>query len=762
MKNALRKQTQLDLRPANEPLGPDAEQQRLRRAVDASWSAIAPFWPLRNLVAVNPLQGLEDLPIESALVEASVWFQQRNLPAPMEAINRETIKWCQAFFDDGQATIAMPLRHLGLYRAWRRLAVHDRRLHGGDAERRAALAALPDDAESAIAKCLQALNVGPSHRTRFMMLLLATLPGWAAHVRYRTTWTDFEPAHPHPVSGAEYLAMRLAITRILWPGAGSLLDWQVEARERARHEPGPMEEMVELEEAYRQPLLSELSRRHETPARPRRPKSAQLVFCIDTRSEPFRRFLEDVGDYETFGFAGFFGVPIRVNDAASGESQASCPVLLEPKHVIDETPAPEAGAGVAGTAGGGHWGLARRVYQSLKHTFTAPFALVETLGPAAGAWMALNTFAPAWAERLRRRMAAVPGPVGNAGSDLADIPVEDRCAYAEGALRTMGMTEGFSRLVVLCGHGSTTRNNAYATALDCGACGGRHGFVNARVLAAILNDPWVREYLVGRGIHIPGTTRFIGALHDTATDQVTLDPTGADDPMLDEILVQLRDDLDTARHRNALRRAGELGSVEECADGAGLAFRRSRDWSEVRPEWGLARNATFIAAPRELTRNLDLGGRAFLHSYDWREDPEGEALALILTAPMVVAQWINAQYLFSTLDNVSFGAGSKVTQNITGKLGVMQGNASDLMHGLPQQSVCSADGEAWHQPLRLMTVVRAPRDLILRVVQSKPELQRLFGNGWVTLACIDPQDGRIRVLQRSLSSWQTTGCGRRP
>ena len=586
-----------------------------------------------------------------------------------------------------------------------------------------------------------------------MMLLLATLPGWAAHVRYRTTWTDFEPAHAHPVTGADYLAMRLAITRTLWPQASKLLDWQSAVRERARHQPGPLGEIMDLEASYRQPLLGELSRRADTAARPQAPKDAQLVFCIDARSEPFRKSLEAIGEYETFGFAGFFGVPIRVVDAASGESQASCPVLLEAKHVIDEAPAGATGAGGAGSRA---WRAAKRVYQSLKLTFTAPFALVETLGPAAGAWMALSTFAPAWAERLIRRVTAVPGPAGKALCDVAEIPVEDRCAYAEGALRTMGLTDRFSRVVVLCGHGSTTRNNAFATALDCGACGGRHGAVNARVMAAILNDPWVREHLIGRGIRIPGTTRFVAALHDTATDQVTLDPAGVNDPLLDETLAQLRHDLDRARRQNSFRRAGDLGPVKNEADGAGLAHRRSRDWSEVRPEWGLARNAAFIAAPRELTKDLDLGGRAFLHSYDWRQDPKGEALSLILTAPMVVAQWINAQYLFSTLDNVSFGAGSKVTQNITGKLGVMQGNASDLMHGLPLQSVFAADGKAWHQPMRLLTVVQAPRDFVLGVVQSKPELQRLFANGWVTLACIDPRDGKSWLLQRDLSNWQET------
>ncbi len=177
----------------------------------------------------------------------------------------------------------------------------------------------------------------------------------------------------------------------------------------------------------------------------------------------------------------------------------------------------------------------------------------------------------------------------------------------------------------------------------------------------------------------------------------------------------------------------------------------------MRPEWGLARNASFIVAPRGLTRNVDLEGRAFLHSYDWEQDPDGTSLTVILTAPMVVAQWINTQYLFSTIDNVAYGGGSKVTKNITGKLGIMQGNASDLMHGLPLQSVFSSDREAYHEPLRLMTVVYAPRHLIDEIVARQEVLQKLFGNGWVTLACIDPSDKCTHILQRDLK-WQTMHC----
>jgi len=225
-------------------------------------------------------------------------------------------------------------------------------------------------------------------------------------------------------------------------------------------------------------------------------------------------------------------------------------------------------------------------------------------------------------------------------------------------------------------------------------------------------------------------------------------------PRTDGVLEQLRQDLKTARLHNSRSRAAELGFSGTDKRAARHTLRRSRDWAQVRPEWGLARNAVFVAAPRELTRGLDLQGRVFLHSYDWRQDPEGNTLTQILTAPMVVAQWINAQYLFSTLDNVSFGAGSKITKNVTGKIGVMQGNASDLMSGLPLQSVFASDGQPYHEPLRLLTVVQAPREQVARVVAAQAVLRRLVGNGWVSLACIDPRDQRAWTLQRDLSSWR--------
>ena len=171
----------------------------------------------------------------------------------------------------------------------------------------------------------------------------------------------------------------------------------------------------------------------------------------------------------------------------------------------------------------------------------------------------------------------------------------------------------------------------------------------------------------------------------------------------------------------------------------------------MRPEWGLAKNAAFIVAPRSLTKEINLEGRVFLHSYEWQKDKEGSYLATILTAPMIVAQWINSQYLFSTLDNVAFGSGSKVTKNITGKIGIMQGNASDLMHGLPLQSVYESDIKVYHVSMRLTVLVYAPKTYIDPIIKQHTILQKLFGNGWVHLICFDPKDQQKFSLQRDFS-----------
>jgi uncharacterized protein YbcC (UPF0753/DUF2309 family) len=515
--------------------------------------------------------------------------------------------------------------------------------------------------------------------------------------------------------------------------------------------------MPAAESRYRHALLLRLLPHARTMAGEKTATpDAQLVFCIDVRSEPFRRAIEAQGDYETLGFAGFFGLPVRVKGYDDDRPHDSCPVLLKPRHDVcehalesdsPETRRHDRGRSVL------RWPAT--CYRWLKYNFATPFALVEMLGPWLGARMLARTFAPSlsggWAESTR---AAVMPPIPTEPA-LDGIEPSQQVDYAESALRMMGLTDNLAPVVVLCGHGSSTQNNAYASALDCGACGGNHGGGNARILAAILNKPQVRSALAARDLAIPAETLFVAAEHDTTTDEVKLDESPFLSDQQREWLNRLRGDLAKAQIANAKIRAATFGLRSlQGVSAAQETKRRSRDWAEVRPEWGLARNAAFIVGPRDLTRGVNLEGRSFLHSYDWKSDPTGTFLTTILTAPMVVAQWINSQYLFSTLNNIAFGAGSKVTHNVTGKLGVMQGNASDLMHGLPLQSVYATDDEPYHEPLRLLAVVYAPRSMIQSIIQGQEVLQKLFGNGWVTLACIDPTENRAFLLDRNLA-WQS-------
>ena len=729
----------------------ESERLNIQDVITESWQKIAPFWPLKNLIAVNPLQGLEDLSIEQAMVEGAAYFQQQNLPQQMEKINLETIKWCQAFFDEGQATIPMPFRKSGLYSSWRRLILFDDRLHGKDINKRKWLVALPQSAEGTIAECLLKLSIPLVEHRLFLTMLLTTLPGWAAHIKYRCEWTEAEPLHPYPVTQADYLAMRIVIACLLWPEASELISWHKTSLKVASQMMDPMITIVKAETEYRLPLLNNLVKQAASLSEKVYTPAAQLVFCIDVRSEPFRRALEARGNYETFGFAGFFGVPVRIEDEVTGESYASCPVLLKPKHKIKERPVCLHELYQKHCNGYKKLNTFKSLYQSTKYTFTTPFALMETLGIASGIWMGLRSFAPKIAMHLKTRVITSIYPNVSVTSELDDISFENQCTYAEGALCMMGMTNNFAPLIVLCGHGSATQNNAYATLLDCGACGGRHGASNARILSAILNNIKIRKYLSTKEISIPDATYFIAAEHNTTTDDVELYTHGLTDPNIIKKLQQLKNDLEVSRKINSKWRSGKMGYKGDEDSSSSHTALRSVDWAQVRPEWGLARNASFIIAPRNLTKGMNLEGRSFLHSYDWQQDLDGGSLTTILMAPMVVAQWINSQYLFSTLDNVAYGGGSKVTKNITGKIGIMQGNASDLMHGLPLQSVYRTDTESYHQPLRLMTVVYAPRSLIDNIIAKHAVLQKLFGKGWVTVACIEPREKQLYMLERDLT-----------
>lgn len=717
----------------------------IEQAIEKSWSKIAPFWPLKNLIAVNPVRGFEDLTFKAALKEAQTYFQQKDLPELMKKVNCETIKWLQVFFDEGQSTIQMPLRTSGLLRSVLALLPFDAHFDLKKPDKRDWFKNLSAKPEIMIEECLLTLGIAQKDHEQFLTLMLTTLPGWAAHIQYRTSWADaYDNEHPHPVSHSEYLAIRLVLTCLLWPTAKDLLVWYKKARESS-DERQLYSEICNKERAYKTALIKDL--KSQVIAKKSDRVDVQLVFCIDVRSEPFRKALESKGNYETFGFAGFFGLPVSIQNAVTGEAYASCPVLLKPLHTIVESPLSPREVSDQGYQKSQ---MIKKLYQSLKYNFTTPFSLVEIMGFFSGVWMALRSFFPRLSTSIGSKIKSIVNPDYRVRPDIDSIPFDQQIAYAASALKMIGLIDNFAPLIVFCGHGSQTQNNAYATALDCGACGGRHGASNARILADILNKTSIREALQHHDIRIPTDSYFVAAEHNTTRDSVELFPSGLPLEMQDKVLA-LKGDLEAAQTENSLWRCVSMQVPVKPNQAVNATALRSEDWAQIRPEWGLAQNASFIIGPRSLTKNIHLKGRSFLHSYEWEQDKDCSILTTILTAPMVVAQWINAQYFFSTLDNVAFGGGSKITKNITGKIGIMQGNASDLMHGLPLQSVLKSDDEPYHETLRLLVVVCAPRAYLDRVIQQQEILQKLFGNGWVHLVCREPETESYYQLNTDLS-----------
>jgi hypothetical protein len=369
---------------------------------------------------------------------------------------------------------------------------------------------------------------------------------------------------------------------------------------------------------------------------------------------------------------------------------------------------------------------ARRAWGRFSQAAVSCFAFVESAGLLHGAKLLRD------ATGLGRAPRPEPAP-----ALPATLGLEARIATAEAVLRAMSLTTGFAPLVLLAGHGAQVVNNPHASALQCGACGGHQGDVSARLLAGLLNEAPVRAGLAARGVAIPEDTLFLGALHDTVTDEVTV---FADDHASTAHAAALAQAKAWLARAAALARAERALRLPRAASAADVA-RRGRDWAETRPEWGLAGCRAFIAAPRAVTTGRDLGGRAFLHDYDWRADAGFGVLELILTAPVVVASWISLQYYGSTVSPKVFGGGNKLLHNVTGGLGVVEGNGGLLRVGLPWQSV--HDGEKLaHEPLRLSVCIEAPREAMTDILRKHEGVRALFDNRWLHLFALD-EAGRM-------------------
>jgi len=656
-------------------------------------------------------------------------------------------------FDGGQASWRSPSASGGLYAAWKAEAAIDRAPEvAGIAGFRATVAALPDDRDAMLVDSVERLGLAPGQLPAYFERLLRSVGGWAAFARGRD-WPG-ELAGKQGETVVDLLAIRLAheVALHAFLSKDALLRGAFAAARRTYATPvDPLSEtgdcllQAAYEYAWQRRFLPALTRPTAEAANGR--PAAQAVFCIDVRSEVFRRALETAApDVETLGFAGFFGVALEQVAAGEMAGDALCPVLLQPRFIVCEAVSPDAAAAKRLEQDAG------RVMRGFRGAAVSSFAFVEAAGLGYLGKLAADSL------RLGRRgEAAASGkpaldPAEREGR-LTGIPAADRLASAAAILRGMGLTDNLARVVLLVGHGATTRNNPHAAGLSCGACGGHSGDANARVAAAILNDPAVRAGLPDMGIVLREDTLFVAALHDTTTDHVsildvaTLPQSHAQDVAL------LKAQLAEAGRAVRFERAAKLG-IEADMSVERQVMARARDWSEVRPEWGLAGCAAFIAAPRALTRGLDLGGRAFLHSYDWRKDDGFRTLELILTAPLVVASWINLQYYASTVDNRVFGSGNKVLHNVVGGVGVLEGAGGDLRVGLPLQSI--SDGRTLvHEPLRLTAVIAAPIDAIDRVLVAHDHVRALVENGWIHLLALDGGTAR----RRTATGWKAVAAG---
>lgn len=498
---------------------------------------------------------------------------------------------------------------------------------------------------------------------------------------------------------------------------------------------------------------------------------AQVIFCMDDREEGSRRHLEEVNPrIETYGAAGFFGLPLYWRSLDGHKREALCPVVVQPTSEIREQPSPETQA-VAGNylrrlAWRRRWREAlnqesRRglLLGPLLTSFTAPLALATLL---------VGSLAPArWAGFMRRSAAGFDMPVktrlavtavdeappGTPETPRQGYSTEEQIQRVAAFLRTIGLTRQFAPLVVFMGHGSNSRNNPHLSAYDCGACSGRHGGANARAFAAIANRPEVRQGLLAEGIAIPESCWFIGAEHNTCDEAVTWYDADLVPASHGPAWSKFRRELDEALARHAVERCRRLASaplgLSQTAARRHVAHRR-HDASQARPELGHATNACAFVGRRDLSRGAFFDRRAFLISYDPSIDPEGLVLENLLLAAGPVGAGISLEYYFSTVNNPHFGCGSKITHNVTGFLGVMEGASSDLRTGLPRQMI------EVHEAMRLLVVVEHRTEVLTAIYRRQPPLQELIGQGWILLAAKSPDGPEIDFFNPRLGwvRWQ--------
>jgi len=462
-------------------------------------------------------------------------------------------------------------------------------------------------------------------------------------------------------------------------------------------------------------------------------KTFQAMFCIDDRECSFRRYLEKFDPAcETFGTPGFFGVEFFFQPDHGKFYTKLCPAPVNPKYLIKEI------------------GVRRKHekeahFAKNSHSLFRGWLITQTLGFWSAVKLFINIFkpstSPAMASSFRHMEKTSKLTIENRSlakreNDLQiGFTIEEMAQRVEGLLKSIGLIKNFAPIVYVVGHGSSSVNNPHYAAYDCGACSGRAGSVNSRVVCFMANHPKVREILRGNGIEIPDSTQFVGGLHDTTRDEIlffdedSLSPANRERHITNEIVFSDALDLNSKERSRRFESIDTDLRPDEIHEKIKI---RSVSLFEPRPELNHATNSLCIVGRRDLTKHLFLDRRSFLNSFDYRVDPEGKYLLNILKAAAPVCGGINLEYFFSRVDNQKLGAGSKLPHNVMGLFGVANGIDGDLRPGLPSQMI------EVHDPVRLLMVVEHFPEVVLQTIQKSAETYEWFINEWVHLIAVHP------------------------
>ncbi|MCK1791711.1 YbcC family protein [Pseudomonas violetae] len=705
----------------------------------------------------EPLDSFQGMPLLEDMANTDI--TSAGWPA---LITHQISQCCASWFDEDQADWCAT-KQAGLYQAWRESMLQDRGLSVLSACRSLGerIGELPHHPKDAIAAAVQRLGIAKDELEEWFDCLLLRSLGWASWCAYRR-WQARLQGSDDPIL-LELLAIRAAWEWLVddrrRDAESCWSDWRKSWQVGRKKAPTAAWQALQLWQR-----AEELAWQEQLQSMMRKPPAsvtdstalARVYFCIDVRSEVVRRALEQAcPQVQTGGFAGFFGMPIAYMPLGTNASRPQLPGLLAAQLTVTDS----SGDAVCDRAlaskrkmrleRAGRWQLFQRLPAS---TFT----LIETLGLGYAGALLGRACGLLSRPSAPDHSALRPHEWQQLKPTIPELPLGQRAKFAASILRAMSLTRDFPPMILLLGHGSQSANNPQAAGLDCGACCGQSGEINARLVADMLNDAGVRSALREQGIDMPVACRVLAGLHNTTTDEMQVFASESLPDTLRPTWLTLRQALDDASVLARRERAARLGLAHLCGHPAKLLAalrRRAVDWAQTRPEWGLAGNSAFIAAPRSRTRGLNLQGRSFLHDYDWRQDEEGQVLELIMTAPMVVAHWINMQYLTSTTDNLRFGSGNKVLHNVVGGcIGVFEGNGGDLRVGLARQSL--HDGERWiHRPLRLSVVIEAPQKMIDKVLAEHAVVRNLVLHGWLYLLRTDSACTHM-MERRTAEGWQ--------